>query len=105
MFEILLLVLSIPGIANIARGRGGRPWLWGLIAAASYIVALTLARVLSINIPFTGWAGIGLVAVCVRFFMGRGMAQPQSMWICKACTYTNGRHAVLCEACKAPYSL
>lgn len=104
MLEILAIFIVAPALASVARGRGGRPWVWGVAAVAGYILASVLAQVLLGGVPFAGWAGVGLVALYVRLFVGRGMPQPQSMWICKNCSYTNGRHAIICEACKAAYS-
>lgn len=59
------------------------------------------AYVLSISPP---WLWIGLVALYLRFAVARKMIQPTLTWICKNCSYTNGRHAVICEACKQPYA-
>ena len=116
-----LLCAAISSIAALARGRGANPWLWGAVGVLGYFGGLFGAAALLSLIPsvhyrqgfanfavtvcsaVAPWVGVGLVAAYVRFSKGKGKPQPSSKWVCKNCFYTNGRYAVICEACKEPW--
>src|SRR3712207_6354294 len=108
MLEIFALVLSVSGIAALARGRGGTPWIWGVAAVAGYVatlfgtaVILALFSVRESVVPMVAaWMWIGAVALFLRFGMGSSHAQPDSDWFCANCTTLNKKRAVMCEACK-----
>jgi hypothetical protein len=119
MFEIILLLLATGGIAAFARGRGGKPWLWGTLtvvgyflvpAAVAFFAAMFGADPTSIkeNAQFWFFASaitwVAVLAFCARFLLGRGYAKPGGMWSCKNCKYLNKHYAVICEACREPYA-
>ncbi len=81
MFEIVLLILAAGGIGAYARGRGGNPIVWGSLGV-----------------------GLGIIAFCARFLLGRSLEKPSGMWSCANCKYLNQHYAVICEACKQPYT-
>jgi hypothetical protein len=118
MFEIILLFVVTGGIAAYARGRGGRPWLWGTLTVVGYFLVPFLITVLAIALGadaksvkedaqvwfFASAAGwVAVLAFCARFLLGRGYAKPDGMWSCSNCKYLNQRYAVICEACRQPY--
>lgn len=47
MLEIALLIAATAGIAAFARGRGGKPWLWGTLTVVGYFGAPFLVRFLA----------------------------------------------------------
>lgn len=118
MFEILLLIVVTGGIAAFACGRGGKPWLWGTLTVAGYILVpflVTLVAVVFGADPkgvkenaqlwffVSAIAWVAVLAFCARFLLGRGYAKPDGMWSCSNCKYLNQRYAVVCEASKQPY--
>ncbi len=119
MLEILLLTAVTSGIVAFARGRGGKPWLWGIVTGAGYYVIIYFGSFFAVLLGanpvriqenkilwFFGTAIIwtGIVAFCARFLLGRAYAKPDGMWVCKNCSYLNKRYAVICEACRQPYA-
>ncbi|MBM3294172.1 MAG: hypothetical protein FJY82_06555 [Candidatus Aminicenantes bacterium] len=109
--EIVFVVFAAVGIAAIARRRGGRAWLWGVVAGGGYFLiktaivrlnmfaetslqdeSLNLARLI---VPFGWMAGVVLVA---RFLIGRGHGAGES-WFCPHCQTYNTSDASHCEAC------
>src|SRR5271168_1301503 len=119
MFEIILLIVVTGGIASYARGRGGKPWLWGAFTVVGYFLVPFLvgffAVVFGANpklikdegqllffIPAVAW--VAILAFCARFLLGRNYAKPGGMWSCKNCKYLNQRYSVICEACRQPYA-
>ncbi len=118
MFEIILLIAATAGIAGFARGRGGKPWLWGTLTVAGYFLVpffVTISAVLfgtdpkqvkeSAQVWFyvSAIAWVAVLAFCARFLLGRDYAKPDGMWSCSNCKYLNQQYAVICEACKQPY--
>ena len=109
MLEIIGLLLGSGAIAGFARGRGASPVLAVITALAGFFVILLLGGALVVTpdarlaVRLCAWAWVGAVALFVRFVVGAGRAKPDGTWICANCHYTNGRHAVLCEACKEPW--
>jgi hypothetical protein len=119
MFEIILLIAATSGIATLARGRGGKPWLWGTLTVIGYFLVPFLIvffagafgadpkRVkqnaqLLFFVSAVSW--VAVLAFCARFLLGRGYAKPDGMWSCSNCKYLNKQYAVICEACKQPYA-
>ena len=119
MFEIILLIVVTSGIASFARARGGRPWLWGTLTVAGYFLVPFLvvffARMFGADpkalredsqlwffISAVAW--VAVLGFCARFLLGRSYAKPNGMWSCSNCKYLNQPYAVLCEACKQPYT-
>jgi hypothetical protein len=110
MLEILGLVLALGGIAGFARGRGASPVLTVLAALLGFLAisflggsgASTPDAQLAVRLGAWGW--VGAVALFVRFVVGSGRPSPTGSWICKNCSYTNGQHANLCEACQQPWT-
>jgi hypothetical protein len=108
MLEIFALIGSIGGIAALARGRGGTPWIWGTVAFVGYLLTAFctgfILALLHMGQPFVpmvaAWLWIGGVALFLRFGLGRKHAQPESDWFCANCKTLNKKRAVLCEACK-----
>lgn len=118
MLELVLLLVAITTVAAIARGRGATPRLWGTVAAVGYVAAGLVAfyaiesGLVAVTSPATarliwpgiaGWGWIACVAVCLRFFRGRGAVQPQGKWTCPDCKWLNARYSIVCEACRQPY--
>jgi hypothetical protein len=117
MFAIVLLVIVTGGIAAFARGRGGKPWLWGALTVVGSLVAPRLVAFVAVVLGADpDWikendqlwficsvaAWVAIVAFCARFLLGRGYAKPDSMWSCKNCNYLNQKYAVISEACSQP---
>jgi len=92
----LLYALFVGYIVNVARGRGGKPWLWGVTAVASGLILMPF-------VPFGLLIGNALVFLWVRFGLGRGGQQPGMRWSCPECRFLNERYAVVCEACNKPW--
>ena len=118
MFEIVLLIAATSGIAALARGRGGNPWLWGAMTAIGYFVvpflvalfaALCGANASHLKEDAQLWffvsaiAWVAVLAFCARFLLGRKYASPGGMWSCPNCKYLNQPYAVICEACRQPF--
>jgi hypothetical protein len=110
MIEIIVVIIATGAIASLARGRGGKPVLWGALAVVGYIVtelgtavviyALTKDKTPSMVPLFAGWAWMGAVALFLRFGLGSHLAQPDTDWFCSNCKTMNKKSAVMCEACK-----
>jgi hypothetical protein len=108
MFEIFGVIAAVGGIAELARGRGGIPWLWGSVALAGYLLTefltgliLVLLHTRESVVPLVaGWLWIATVAIFLRFGLGRQHSQPDSAWSCANCKTLNKKSSVLCEACK-----
>ena len=118
MFGIILLIAATSGIAALARGRGGNPWLWGTLTIAGYFAVPYLVAFLAalfgvipkdmkedaqILFFVSAIAWVALLAFCARFLLGRKYANPGGMWSCPNCKYLNQPYAVICEACRQPY--
>lgn len=118
MLEIALLIAATAGIAGFARGRGGKPWLWGTLTVVGYFVVPFLVRFLALKlganpldisengqllffISAVSW--VAIIAFCARFLLGRGYEKPSGMWSCPNCKYLNKQYAIICEACQQPY--
>ena len=118
MFEIILLIVVTGGIAAFARGRGGKPWLWGALTVVGYFLVPLVVTWLAIAfgaspravkenaqlwffVSAIGW--VALLAFCARFVLGRSYEKPSGMWSCPNCKYLNKQYAVICEACQQPY--
>lgn len=119
MFEIVLLIAATGGIVAFARGRGGKPWLWGVLTVVGYFIVPALVAFCAVllgadpkGVKESGqlWfyvsavAWVAVLAFCARFLLGRGYAKPNGMWSCKNCKYLNKHYAVICEACREPYA-
>jgi hypothetical protein len=118
VFEFILLIAATSGIAALARGRGGNPWLWGAMTVIGYFVvpflvalfaALCGANASHLKEDAQLWffvsaiAWVAVLAFCARFLLGRKYANPGGMWSCPSCRYLNQPYAVICEACRQPY--
>ena len=118
MLEIALLIAATAGIAAFARGRGGKPWLWGTLTVVGYFLVPFLVSLFAVLlganpqaikknsqlwffISAVSW--VAVLAFCARFLLGRGYAKPGGMWSCPNCKYLNKHYAVICEACQQPY--
>ncbi len=116
MFEIVLLILAAGGIGAYARGRGGNPIVWGSLGVGGYVVLAYLGPVIMASFAHPvdpnyrlwlvagGAAWLGIIAFCARFLLGRSLEKPSGMWSCANCKYLNQHYAVICEACKQPYT-
>jgi hypothetical protein len=120
MIGLFLLFLAVTGIARMARTRGASSWPYGVIAGVGWFVIGVLAAVLLPALGFesrTGelsnggtfiatilpWAFIGLVALYVRFRIGRGVEGPTGSWTCRDCRTLNQNYALKCDSCGAPF--
>lgn len=118
MLEIALLIAATAGIAAFARGRGGKPWLWGTLTVVGYFVVPLLVRFLALNLGanpldlgengqlwffISALSWVAVIAFCARFLLGRGYEKPSGMWSCANCKYLNKQYALICEACQQPY--
>lgn len=119
MGEILLLILTTGGITAFARGRGGKPWLWGTLTVVGYFLVPFVVTIIAILLGAdprsvqenkyvwfyaSAIVWVAILAFCARFLLGRGYAKPDGMWSCKNCSYLNKQYAVVCEACRQPYA-
>jgi hypothetical protein len=119
MFEIVLLIAATGGIAAFARGRGGKPWLWGMLTVVGYFLVPFLVTFFVVVFGadpqgvkenaqlwffVSAIAWVAVLAFCARFLLGRSYAKPGGMWSCSNCKYLNQHYAVICEACKQPYA-
>jgi len=119
MFEIVLLIAATAGIAAFARGRGGKPWLWGALTVIGYFLVpffVTFFAVLFGADPkevkqdaqfwffISAVTWVALLAFCARFLLGHSYAKPGGLWSCPNCKYLNKPYAVICEACRQPYA-
>jgi hypothetical protein len=101
---------GLVGIVRMARTRGASPWLYGLAAGLgwlfmSFIAGLVVAAVfialgyepedgrVLFGVQLGGgvgaWLWVGLVAVCVRYGVGRGAEGPSGSWSCQNCRLIN----------------
>jgi TM2 domain-containing membrane protein YozV len=114
MIGLFVLVLSITGIVRMARTRGGSPWLYGLIAAIGWLALGVLTGAILGGIGFQSgvgrlgttlvatmvpWAYVGLVALYVRFRVGKGTEGPSGSWSCPHCRSLNQGYALKCDSC------
>ena len=87
MLETGLLIAATAGIASFARGRRGKPWLWGTLTVVGCFVVPFLVWFLALKlganpvdigeigqilffISAVSW--VAIVAFCARFRLGRG---------------------------------
>ncbi len=120
MIGLFLLALSVTGIARMAKTRGASSWRYGLLAGVGWFVIGVLAAALLPGLGFgsdTGeltnggtfiatvvpWAFMGLVALYVRFRIGRGIEGPTGSWSCPDCHTLNQSYALKCESCGQPF--
>ncbi len=113
LIGLFFFFTSLATIAAYARRRGKRPLIWALVASAGYFRLSFYARRLwqrhlaagewDLLVRLAPWFWLGLVALYLRLVVARKMVQSTMPWICSNCTYTNGRHAVFCEACRQSY--
>lgn len=113
---LFVLVLSLVGIVRMARTRGGSSWLFGLLAGVGwFVLGILVANVLALlgfvspagNLTFGAtlvatvvpWLWIGLVALYVRFGVGRNLESPSGSWSCPGCRSINQRYALKCDSC------
>ena len=94
MLEIALLIAATAGIAAFARGRGGKPRLWGTLMVVGYFVVPFLVRFLALKLAaspldisengqllffISAVSWVAIVAFCARFLLGRGYEKPSGM--------------------------
>jgi hypothetical protein len=118
MIGLFVLVLSLTGIARMARTRGGSPWLYGLVAGIGWFVLGILTSGILGGIGFqTGigrlvatlvativpWAFVGFVALYVRFRVGGETEGPSGSWSCPNCRSLNQGYALRCDSCGEPF--
>ncbi|PYT37659.1 MAG: hypothetical protein DMF52_01785 [Acidobacteria bacterium] len=110
MLEILVLIVALPVIAAIAKGRGASPWVAGLIALGGHVALPMLMVVLFgrtestlLTAMVVSYVWLALVAAYYRFMVGKGRPQPTGIWSCKNCSYTNKPYALSCGACGKPW--
>jgi len=111
MLEIIGLVLALGAIGGFARGRGTSPAIALGAALSGFLLIEVAGRSIvasssdaQIAVRLCAWAWVGAVALFVRFIVGAGRPSPKGSWICSNCHYTNGRHAIICEACEQPWT-
>ncbi len=119
MFEIVLLIARTNGIAALARGRGGKPWLSGTLTVAGYFLVPFLVTFFAVlfgadrkgvkeNAQLWFFVPavlcVAVLAFCARFLLGGGYRKPGGMWSCSNCKYLNQQYSVICEACRQPYA-
>jgi hypothetical protein len=134
MMEGFVLVLALTAIVRMARTRGASPWLYGLTAGAGgLVVAVATAAVVHVALfgpswppeaevivfddgdPVSDfgvrlaasvslWLWMGLVALYVRYRVGRGVASPSGSWSCPNCRSINQSYALKCDTCGEAFS-
>jgi len=118
--QLFLVVIAVGGILRIAKTRGATPWVWGLVAGGGYVALSLAAAVLQAAIedsPAGGgraaamalafvvpWIPVALVALYVRFIVGRGVDAPFGRWTCQTCRSINEQYALSCESCGAKFA-
>jgi hypothetical protein len=122
MLGLFVLALSVTGIARMAKTRGASSWRYGLLAGVGWFVVGVLTAVLLPSLGFgssTGeltnggtfiatvvpWAYVGLVALYVRFRIGRGVEGPSGSWSCPHCHTLNQSYALKCESCGESFAV
>jgi hypothetical protein len=112
MLGVVFLIAATTTVGAYARGRGGKPWLWGGIALGGYLFLWLFVPYfhpsgLGSDWEWIGmilpWAWIGLVAIYARFGLAAGRGGPSGRWSCPNCKFLNYKYAVVCEACKQPW--
>ena len=109
MIELIGLLIVLGGIGTLARGRGASPVAAGSVALGGWLLFDVVFRLFTRNqdvnlaLAAAAWAWIGVVALFLRFGVGRGHPQPDSKWSCSNCHYLNNASAVVCEACRQPW--
>jgi hypothetical protein len=119
MFEMVLLIAATSGIAALARGRGGKPWLWGTLTVTGYFLVPFLVTFFAVLFGaerkgvkenaqlwffVSAVAWVTVLASCARFLLGRSYAKTRGMWLGSNCKYLNQQYSVICEASKQPYA-
>jgi|SRR4029079_18587466 len=121
MIGLFVLALSVTGIARMARTRGASAWLYGVLAGVGWLVVGVLTAALLPGLGFgssTGaltnggtfiatvvpWAYVGLLALYVRFGIGRGVEGPSGSWSCPHCHAVNQSYALKCDSCGEAFS-
>jgi hypothetical protein len=114
-----LLVAATTAIVSFARGRGGNPWLWGALTVVGYFLAPFAPRYIAVALGIapainsddaqllafcSSILWVAILAFCSRFILGRKLADAGGMSSCPNCKYLNQHYAVICEACRQPYS-
>ena len=106
---VLGLVLALGTIAGFARGRGASPVTTVSAALLGFVLILLVGGFLVssdetwLAVRLCAWGWVGAVALFVRFVVGSSRPSPTGSWICTNCSYTNGQHANICEACQQPW--
>jgi hypothetical protein len=107
---LFVLALSVTGIARMANTRGASSWRYGLLAGMGWLFVGVFTAALLPGLGFgssTGeltnggtfiativpWAYVGLVALYVRFRIGRGVEGPSGSWSCSQCHTLNQGYA------------
>jgi hypothetical protein len=110
VLEIFGLVAALGTIASFARGRGASPVKTVGAALLGFLLIILIGSLLTssyeaqLAVHLCAWGWVGAIALFVRFVVGRGRPSPIfGSWICKNCSYTNGKHAQICEACEQPW--
>jgi hypothetical protein len=112
LLEIIGLLIALGAIAGFARGRGAAPAVVVTVALIGFLLITFVGGAIvsssssdaRLAMHLLAWGWVGGVALFVRFVVGARRPSPTGSWICTNCHYTNGRHAILCEACKQPWT-
>jgi hypothetical protein len=124
MIELFALVLVLTGIVRMARTRGASPWLYGLTAGIGWFVVGVFVTVvvggvlvalgyegngitgftMRLSASVSQWLWVGLVALHVRYRVGRGVEGPSGSWSCQSCRSINQSYALKCDTCGAAFS-
>ncbi len=113
MVEIAALIIAVIAVVGYARARGGRPVIWGIMAAGGYVIILFVTHWIASPSEregsgyagtFLGWVWIVAILLFVRFGLGRRKLKPGAKWVCPRCTFLNSELAVVCEMCNEPYT-
>jgi hypothetical protein len=115
---IIAIVVGVAAISALAKARGANPKFWGgvsLLGAVAFpsVVLFLVAyfgqypSLFNVETPFWLFVSFiswfGLLAVCVRFVVGRRRPNPHARWSCPNCKYLNQHYALICEACGLPF--
>ena len=109
VLEVIGLIVASGAIAGFARGRGARPILSVAVALVGFVAiafiggAMVTTPDARIAVTLCSWAWVGAVALFLRFVVGASRPKPDGTWACTNCLYSNGKHAVICEACQQPW--
>jgi hypothetical protein len=105
----------------MVRTRGASAWLYSSMPGVGWLVVGLLTAALLPRLGFASGTGVltnggtfiatvvpgayvGLLALYVRFRIGRGVEGPSGSWSCPHCHAVNQSYALKCDSCGESFS-